>query len=126
MSVRGPNGEIFIFASSMYEGSVNRQEKSTLTTGQRGGTSFVREIYLANVNLHMFCKQPRISKSEHRMAKESGKKEQVLIASAPSSPLREGLSRRVSSRRFQVSLPSCARSGQGRAVQSSGDASRSH
>jgi hypothetical protein len=82
MSVQGPNGKIFIFASSMDEGAINRRENSTLTIEQRGGTSFISEIYLADLNLHIFYKGPKVSKSEQLLAKDSGKKEQVLIASA--------------------------------------------
>lgn len=82
VNLNGPDGRVFIAATALDEGSINRAQQSTLTIENRGGASFVSEMYLADLNLHLFYKTPKIAKEDRQLAQGPAMKEQVLIAMA--------------------------------------------
>ena len=82
VNVKGPDGRVFIFASALDEEPFNRPVQSTLTIEQRGGSSFISEMYLADLGLHLFYKAPKAAANEPQLARGPVVREQVLIAMA--------------------------------------------
>jgi hypothetical protein len=56
-------------------------QHSCLTIERRGSTRFVRELYLADVGLHLRYDAPKIPKNEQELAQGPATTEQVLVAS---------------------------------------------
>ena len=78
--LRGPNGGAFIVTSA-----TNRRDSgdsSNLTVERRGGTRFVSEMYLADLQLHLRYQAPALPKNERLLAQGPVSTEQVLIAMA--------------------------------------------
>jgi hypothetical protein len=78
VSVRGPQGIIFIQASALNETQTHQQ--SALTLERRGSTSFVREMYLDDLGLHIFYRVPKVPKNEKQLAQGPVATEQVVVA----------------------------------------------
>jgi hypothetical protein len=76
--VKGPNASAFILTAATDKRAAG--EQSFLTVERRGGTRFVREMYLAALGLHLRYKAPRIPKDEQQLAQGPGTTEQVFIA----------------------------------------------
>jgi hypothetical protein len=76
--LEGPNGGSFILASSASKGVVDAT--SSITLEQRGGTQFVREIYLAPLQLRLRYGVAKQANDE--LAQEPEATGQVLIAMA--------------------------------------------
>jgi hypothetical protein len=75
---KGPNGATFILTCATDERASG--EQSFLILERHGVTRFVREIYLAGLNLHLRYSVPRIPKDERQIAQGPATTEQVLIA----------------------------------------------
>jgi hypothetical protein len=80
MILRGPSGSVFELSSATSERKTD--EPSSLTLERRGGTSFVRELYLADLGLHIRYGVPKIPKNEKELAQGPASTEQVLVAMA--------------------------------------------
>jgi hypothetical protein len=80
MIVRGPKGAVFELASVISERNTN--QPSVLILEERGGTSFVREMYLASIGMQLDYNVPKIPKNEKELAQGPGTTEQVLVAMA--------------------------------------------
>jgi hypothetical protein len=76
--VKGPNGGTFILTSATDDRAAG--EQSFLTVERHGGTSFIREMYLAGLSLHLRYSAPRTPKNEQRLAQGPVTTERVLIA----------------------------------------------
>jgi hypothetical protein len=76
--LQGPNGGAFILTSA----SDNRNEgdSSKLTIEHRGGISFVRSMYLADLGVELTYRAPRLPKKDVELAQGPASIEQVLIA----------------------------------------------
>lgn len=78
MIVRGPNGAAFELSSSTNKR--NTDGPSVLILERRGGTSFVRELYLAHLGLHVLYNVPKVPKNEQQLAQGPTSTEQILVA----------------------------------------------
>lgn len=78
--VEGPNGGAFIITAATSKRPSG--EQSFLILERHGATRFVREMYLADLNLHLRYSAPRIPKDEQQLAQGPASTEQVLIATA--------------------------------------------
>jgi len=78
--LQGPNGGAFIMTSA----TDKRQDGdvSKMTIERRGATRFVRDIYLADLGLHLRYRVPSLPKEERELAQGPASTEQVLIAMA--------------------------------------------
>ena len=76
--LRGPNGGAFIPTSVIDER--NEGDSSKLTIEHRGGTSFVRSMYLAELGVELRYGAPKTSKKDVEIAQVPAPIEQVLIA----------------------------------------------
>jgi hypothetical protein len=76
--LQGPNGGAFILTSVID----NRHEgdSSRLTIEHRGGVSFVRSMYLADLGVELTYSTPKTPKQDVELAKGPVSTEQVLIA----------------------------------------------
>ena len=76
--LQGPNGGAFILTSVID----NRHEgdSSRLTIEHRGGVSFVRSMYLADLGVELKYRAPETPKKDIELAKGPVSTEQVLIA----------------------------------------------
>ena len=76
--LQGPNGGAFILTSVID----NRHEgdSSRLTIEHRGGVSFVRSMYLADLGVELTYRVPKTPKKDVELAKGPASTEQVLIA----------------------------------------------
>jgi hypothetical protein len=76
--LQGPNGGAFILTSVID----NRHEgdSSRLTIEHRGGVSFVRSMYLADLGVELTYSVPKTPKKNVELAKGPVSSEQVLIA----------------------------------------------
>ena len=76
--LQGPNGGAFILTSVID----NRHEgdSSRLTIEHRGGVSFVRSMYLADLGVELTYSVPKTPKKDVELAKGPVSSEQVLIA----------------------------------------------
>lgn len=78
--LQGPNGGAFIMTSSTDKR--DQGESSNLTIERRGGTRFVRTMYLADLGLELRYAAPSIPKHERELVQGPVSTEQVLIAMA--------------------------------------------
>jgi hypothetical protein len=76
--LRGPNGGAFIPTSVIDER--NEGDSSKLTIEHRGGTSFVRSMYLAELGVELTYRAPKTPKQDVELARGPVSAEQVLIA----------------------------------------------
>jgi hypothetical protein len=77
--LKGPNGSAFILTTTTDDRGAG--DRSFLTVERQGVTRFVREVYLAGLNLHLCYQAPRIPKDEQQLAQGPATTEQVLISS---------------------------------------------
>jgi hypothetical protein len=77
--LQGPAGAAFIFTSGISEIASDKQ--SSLTIERRAGKPFVREIYLAELGVHLCYTVPK-AKKEQLLAQGPSTTETILIASA--------------------------------------------
>ena len=78
VNVRGPNGGAFIMATVLYNKKTD--ERSSLTIEERGSTRFVRELYLAELDLRIGYSIPKIPNSEKELAQGPLTREHVLVS----------------------------------------------
>jgi hypothetical protein len=76
--VKGPKGGTFILTAATDDRAAG--EQSFLTVERRGTTSFIREMYLAGLGLHLRYNAPRTPKDEQPLAQGPATTERVLIA----------------------------------------------
>jgi hypothetical protein len=76
--LQGPNGGAFILTSVTDQH--NEGNSSKLTIEHRGGISFVRSMYLADVGVELTYPAPKTSKKDVELAQGPVSTEQVLIA----------------------------------------------
>jgi hypothetical protein len=76
--LRGPHGGAFILTSVIDER--NEGDSSKLTIEHRGGTSFVRSMYLAELGVELTYRAPKTPKQDVELARGPVSTEQVLIA----------------------------------------------
>jgi hypothetical protein len=76
--LQGPNGGAFILTSVIDKRSGG--DSSKLTIEHRGGTSFVRSMYLADLGVELTYSTPKTPKQDVELAKGPVSTEQVLIA----------------------------------------------
>ena len=76
--LQGPNGGTFILTS--VTGKRNEGGSSKLTIEHRGGISFVRSMYLADLGVELTYRAPGLPKKDVEMAQGPASIEQVLIA----------------------------------------------
>src|SRR5258708_7864276 len=80
ITLGGQNGGACIVTSSTDKR--DQGESSNLTIGRRGGTRFVRTMYLADLGLELRYAAPSIPKNERELAQGPASTERVLIAMA--------------------------------------------
>ena len=78
VSLQGPNGGAFILTSVIDERKEG--DSSKLTIEHRGGTSFVRSMYLADLGVELTYHAPKTPKQDVVLAQGPVSTEQVLIA----------------------------------------------
>jgi len=76
----GPNGGAFVLTAVTNKRAAG--ESSCLTIEHHGGTRFVRELYLAGLDLHLRYSVPSMPKHERQLAQGPVSTEQVLVAMA--------------------------------------------
>ena len=76
--LKGPNGGAFILTSATDKR--NEGDSSKLTIEHRGGISFVRSMYLADLGVELTYRAPGLPKKDVELAKGPVSTEQVLIA----------------------------------------------
>jgi hypothetical protein len=76
--LQGPNGGAFILTSVIDER--NEGDSSKLTIEHRGGISFVRSMYLADLGVELTYHAPKTPEKDVERAKGPVSTEQVLIA----------------------------------------------
>jgi hypothetical protein len=76
--LQGPNGGAFIVPS--VTDKRNEGDSSKLTIEHRGGISFVRSMYLADLGVELTYRAPQTPKKDVELAKGPVSTEQVLIA----------------------------------------------
>ena len=76
--LQGPNGGVFILTSVIDER--NEGDSSKLTIERRGGISFVRSMYLADLGVELTYRVPKTPKQDVVLAQGPVSTEQVLIA----------------------------------------------
>jgi hypothetical protein len=76
--LQGPNGGAFILTSVTDER--NEGGSSKLTIEHRGGISFVRSMYLADLGVELTYRAPGLPKKDVELAQGPASIEQVLIA----------------------------------------------
>jgi hypothetical protein len=76
--LQGPNGAAFILTSVIDER--NGGDSSKLTIEHRGGISFVRSMYLADLGVELTYGAPKTPKKDVEIAQGPAPIEQVLIA----------------------------------------------
>jgi hypothetical protein len=76
--LQGPNGGAFILTSVI--DNRNEGDSSKLTIEHRGGSSFVRSMYLADLGVELTYSAPKTPKQDVELAKGPVSTEQVLIA----------------------------------------------
>jgi hypothetical protein len=76
--LQGPNGGAFILTSVI--DNRNEGDSSKLSIEHRGGTSFVRSMYLADLGVELTYSAPKTPKQDVELAKGPVSTEQVLIA----------------------------------------------
>jgi hypothetical protein len=76
--LQGSNGGAFILTSVI--DNRNEGDSSKLTIEHRGGSSFVRSMYLADLGVELTYSAPKTSKQDVELAKGPVSTEQVLIA----------------------------------------------
>lgn len=79
LDVRGPNGRAFIMATVLDEKKADHQN-SSLTIEGRGGTRFVREMYLADIDLRICYSIPRAPQNEKELAQGPATTEHVAVS----------------------------------------------
>jgi hypothetical protein len=77
--VRGPNHSVAFVLTAATSKRVTGQG-SCLLIERRGGSGFVRELYLADSGLHLRYAVPKIPKNEQQLAQGPVTTEQVLVA----------------------------------------------
>jgi hypothetical protein len=80
ISVQGPKGSAFVLTS--VTDKRHSGESSTMTIERHGNTRFVRDLYLADLGVHLIYSVPSIPKNERMLAQGPASTEQVLIAMA--------------------------------------------
>jgi hypothetical protein len=80
MIVTGPNGSVFELASVISYDPGN--QASVLILERRGGTSYVREMDLAGIDVQIRYNVPKIPRNEKELAQGPATTEQVLVAMA--------------------------------------------
>jgi hypothetical protein len=78
VNLQGPNGGAFIMATEVDE--TKTDQASSLTIEERGSTRFVREMYLADLGLHIHYAIPKIPKNEKELAQGPATTEHVLVS----------------------------------------------
>ena len=76
--LQGPNGGAFILTSVIDERKAGGSSK--LTIEHRGGISFVRSMYLADLGVELTYRAPGLPKKDVELAQGPASIEQVLIA----------------------------------------------
>ena len=76
--LQGPNGGAFILTSVIDER--NEGDSSKLTIEHRGGTNFVRSMYLADLGVELTYRAPKTPKQDVVLAQGPASIEQILIA----------------------------------------------
>ena len=76
--LQGPNGGAFILTSVIDKR--NEGGSSKLTIEHRGGISFVRSMYLADLGVELTYRAPKTPKKDVELAQGPASVEQVLIA----------------------------------------------
>ena len=76
--LNGPNGGVFILTSVIDKR--NEGDSSKLTIEHRGGTSFVRSMYLAQLGVELTYGAPKTPKQDVEIAQGPASVEQILIA----------------------------------------------
>jgi hypothetical protein len=80
ITLEGPNGATFV--STVASVSKNDGDISKMTLVRRGNAHFVKDLYLAALNLHLIYATPSVPKSERMLAQGPDSTEQVLVAMA--------------------------------------------
>jgi hypothetical protein len=78
VTVRGPNGGAFIMATVLDNRKTDQD--SSLTIEERGSTRFVRELYLADLDLHIGYSIPKIPRGEKELAQGPATIEHVRVS----------------------------------------------
>jgi hypothetical protein len=78
LDVRGPNGRAYIMATVLDQNKAD--QRSSLTIEGRGGTRFVREMYLADIDLRICYSIPKVPKSEKELAQGPATTEHVAVS----------------------------------------------
>ncbi len=78
--LQGPNGSVIIMTSATDQR--NDGDSSNLTIERRGASRFVRDIYLADLGVHLRYSMPSLPKEQRELAQGPASTEQVLIAMA--------------------------------------------
>jgi hypothetical protein len=78
LDVRGPNGRAYIMATVRDQNKAD--QRSSLTIEGRGGTRFVREMYLADIDLRICYSIPKVPKSEKELAQGPATTEHVAVS----------------------------------------------
>ena len=76
--IRGENGAAMVMTSVTSERPAG--EQSFLIVEHRGGSRFVRELYLAPIGVHLRYRVPEAPKNERELAQGPAVTEQILIA----------------------------------------------
>jgi hypothetical protein len=79
LDVRGPNRRAFIMATVLDEKKADHQN-SSLTIEGRGGTRFVREMYLADIDLRICYAIPKAPQNEKELAQGPATTEHVAVS----------------------------------------------
>jgi hypothetical protein len=80
ITLEGPKGGSFVFALASDEDKISN--RSALIIEHRGGMRFVRELYLAQIGLHLQYSVPKVPKNEALLARGPATTEQVLVSMA--------------------------------------------
>jgi hypothetical protein len=76
--LQGPNGGAFILTSATDQR--NEGDSSKLTIEHRGGISFIRSMYLADLGVELTYRAPGLPKKDVELAQGPASIQQVLIA----------------------------------------------
>jgi hypothetical protein len=80
LTVTGANGDSMFIVTAATNGRMPG-EKSYLTVEHHGAASFIRDLYLAGLELDLRYSVPKTSKDEQRIAQGPVTTERILIAS---------------------------------------------
>lgn len=79
IQIQGPNGGIFVMPVGTSQ--VRAEDRSRITIELRGGSRFVRDLYLAEIGIHLRYSVPKAPKEE-LLAQAPEASEQVFVATS--------------------------------------------